>query len=41
MNAQRLITEWVNFEYDPNYVDFSRNNTVPKEVVSVMEQLGI
>ena len=30
-----------NFEYDPNYVDFSRNNTVPKEVVSVMEQLGI
>ena len=30
-----------NFEYDPNYVNFSRNNTVPKEVVSVMEQLGI
>lgn len=28
-------------KYDPRYVDFSRNNTVPKAVFSVMEQLGI
>lgn len=28
-------------KFDPKYVDFSRNNTVPKEVFSVMEQLGI